>query len=176
VSEEELPSRRASARFLTDLDLVISDKDGTVLDGSAQAHDISPKGFRAETKLEMKEGDVFHFSLEAEDREEEPITGRAQVAWTGQNPWGGTNIGVKITKISWRDSRRLAANLFRGGYDFAGLARKAMRAVWWVVLIAGINSVVFHQPTARKLFIDMAPVLAATFFFACGLLLLVKKD
>ncbi len=172
--EEELPSRRSTARFLTDLDLEIADASGKVLDASAQAHDVTHKGFRAETKVEIKDGTVFRFTLKVEDAE--PITGQAQVAWIGQSPWGGTTFGAKIVKISWRDSRRLAANLRSAGYDFVALAGKAMRMVWWIVVVAGLNAVIFHRPDAQKIFMELVPVMIALFFLGWGLLLLFRGN
>ncbi|MBI3552894.1 MAG: PilZ domain-containing protein [Elusimicrobia bacterium] len=171
--DEELPSRRSAARFLTDLDLTLFDSSGRLIDAHAQAHDVSPKGFRAETKTNLAEGDVVRFSLDFE--EEEPVTGQAQVVWIGQNPWGWYNVGVKITRISWRDSRRLQSNLFKPGYDFASLAKKAMRALWWLVLIAGVDNIFFHQPAVRVIFLHLSPVLVALFFFGWGLMMLLGK-
>ena len=174
MSAEDLPGRRSMTRFLTDLDLVIADLSENVIDERAQAHDITPKGFRAETKASLKEGDKFKFHLQVED--EDPIVGLAQVVWVGQNPWGWWNVGVKITKISWRDRRRLDSNLLRHGYDFAGLARKAALALFWFIVVAGLDNIVFHQPQARKVLLHLTPVVIASVFLAWGLLLLFRRD
>jgi hypothetical protein len=173
MSSEQTPNRRTATRFLTDLDAVICDLSENILDESAHAHDITPQGFRAETKATLKEGDKFRFSLDIEG--EDPIEGQAKAVWVGQNPWGWLNVGAKITHISWRDRRRLGANVVSRGYDFAGLAKMAGRALFWLIIVAGLDNIAFHQPLARGVLVKLWSVMVALFFFAWGLLLLFGK-
>lgn len=173
MSADIPPDRRATTRFLTDLDLVMYDLSDNIIDEHAQAHDITPKGFRAETKTAVKEGDKFKFSLEVEG--EDPIEGQATVVWIGQNPWGWWNAGVKITHISWHDRRRLGANVVTKGYDYVGLAKTAAKALFGLIIVAGLDNIAFHQPLARGVLLRLWSVMIALFFFAWGLLLLFGK-
>lgn len=163
---EPLPNKRGQVRFLTDLDLVLLESSGQLIDDKAKAHDISPAGFRAETRVRLREGTRLSFILLMDDG---PIRGQAQVVWTSADQWGWYHVGAKITKISWRDGRRIRRRVYTPGYDFWGLAKLAFVALFWMTLVIGLHNVVFHQPAIRRLLWDMAPVLVAVFVLGWSL-------
>lgn len=175
MSDEELPNRRSAARFLTELDLVVRDLSGRELDARSQAHDVNHKGFRAQTRAQLKAGDEFRFELVMSEGEQ-PVKGVARVAWVEPNPWGGWNIGAKITKVSWTDGRRLRALFHVKGFDFAGLAGKAWMAAYWAVIFAGFYNLIYRQPQWRQVFAGLIPVIVALLFLAWALLTLLKRD
>ena len=175
MSADELPSRRAEPRFLTELALVVSEVSGKIVDQFGKAHDVSQRGFRAETSAKLKVGDEFGFQLRAEV-DAAPIRGRARAMWVEPNPWGGVNVGAKITRISWADSRRLRKGTLAEGFDFAAIAKLAWKAAYWIVIVAGLDNIIFHQPQLRKLIGELQPVLIALFFLGLGLLLLLRRD
>jgi hypothetical protein len=166
VSEE-----RRYARVLTDLDVVLTDTSGSVLDDTAQASDISPVGFRATTRAEVKIGDKVRFLINFEEAGEK-IDGSAQVVWVTKDGWGTQTVGFKFARISWRARRLLRQNVQVERYDFVALAKTAAFAIYWIVIVAAIHNVAFHQPWARQIAQELLPVMVAAALLGGGLMLL----
>lgn len=166
------PNKRRQVRFLTDLDLVLLEPSGAVIDDKAKAHDISSAGFRAETRLKLKEGAKLGFLLVMD---EGSVRGQAQIVWVSPDQWGWYHAGAKITKISWRDARRLRRQVYTPGYDFWGLAKLFFKALFWAVLVLGLHNVIFHQPVVRKVLLDLWPVLVAVFVLGWSLRALLSS-
>jgi len=149
---------RGQARFLTELDLVIMDAGGGVLDHHAQALDITPAGFRAETRIELKKGQTLDFELLLEGGER--VRGRARVVWV--TPDGrGCSAGAKITRLSWKDRGKLRRQVAGPSYDFGALARKTFWAAYWIVIAVAAHNIINHQPLTRMLIFKLTPIALA---------------
>ena len=162
---------RRFQRFLTELDLVLAQAGGAVIDEHAQAHDISPRGFRIETRTRLAEGSkvAFEMTLGNGDR----VKGTAEIVWVGQNQWGACLAGAKITRISWRDSGRLKQAIYRPGFDFVGLARKAFWGLYVVIVVVALQNVVLEESMTRELIWKLAPVIGALVALGWSLLVLL---
>lgn len=167
-------AERKYARFLTDLDLVLADLDGRVVDERAQAHDVSPKGFRVHSRVELAEGRRVQFTMLLGDGEK--VRGQAIVVWSARDEWGWFDAGAKITRLSWRDARKLRGTVAAPGYDFLGLARLAWKALFWTVIVAALHNVAFNQPHVKRVLVDIAPAAAAILVLFVGLRLLMRRD
>jgi hypothetical protein len=156
---EGAANQRHYARFLTEMELVLSEPGGAELDGKATAHDVSAAGFRATTRAEVQEGQDVAFELVVEEGER--VRGLARIVWVNPDQYGWFSAGAKITKLSWRDSSRLRSSVYTPGYDFVALARRMFWAFYWVIVVAAIQNVIFHQATARTIVWKLLPVVGA---------------
>lgn len=152
-------NQRGQARFLTELDLVLLDARGGVLDDHAQALDITPAGFRAESRVVMEKGQTLHFELILEGGER--VRGRAKVVWVNADGRGFYSAGAKITRLSWRDRGRLRRQVAGPSYDFGALARKMFWTAYWIVIAVGAQNVIRHQPVTRELIWTLSPIALA---------------
>lgn len=173
MSDSELPNERRYARFLTEMDLVLS-SGGKPLDETAQAVDISAAGFRAVTRAELKEGQVVDFELVLVGANEK-VKGRGKVVWASRDAFQFDfwSAGIKITKMSWRDSSKLRSDVYEAGYDFAGLAKNMFWALYIIIVAAAVQNVLFHQPQARHIIWKLMPVIAALGVLAASLFALL---
>lgn len=165
---------RRYERVLQELDVELTELDGSHLDDRAVAEDVSPVGFRVITRAPLEKDQRLAFSLRLMD--DSVVRGKALVVWRDSDRWGGTVAGLKITGMSWGDRSRLRGRISRPGYDFVGLARKAAWAMFWIVLAAGVHNVAFHQPEIRKTLGTMLPVIGGVFVLALGLWLVKGSD
>ena len=162
---------RGQARFFTKLDLLLYDARGQALDVHATAQDISPAGFRAETRGDVTAGQIVKFELLLEDGGR--VRGSAKVVWQTPDGRGWSSIGAKITKISWHDRGRLRNYVTEPGYDFVGVARALFWTAYWVVVAVGIHNVLNHQALTRELIWKLAPVAVALLCAGWAMLQLV---
>lgn len=162
---------RRYARVLLDLDVTFFGPGGEVLDELAQASDVSPVGFRAQTRVEVKPGDRLRFSMKLENGED--IGGTAQAVWVNKDGWGTVTAGFKFARLSWRARRLLRETVPQRRFDFVGLAKKAVTAIYWAVLVAAAHNIAFHQPQLRATMLQLVPVTAAAALLAFGIFLLV---
>jgi hypothetical protein len=169
---EEPADRRVESRFLTELDLVLFDLSGIVIDERAQAHDVTSKGFRAETRVKLPEKSRVRFALKIEENE---VRGEAVVVWVAEDQWGWFNAGVKITKISWADSRKLRKRVQLPGFDFVNLAKKAAIAAYWVIVVIGIQAAL-QSPHIRHTLIKLGPVVPAVVLLGFALTMMMNRD
>jgi hypothetical protein len=96
--------RRKAARILSEFPLTVLDETGALLDKHAVAHDVSDKGFKIESRTELKPGQFVRFSLSLDA--DGDIKGRARIVWserTDLSYWAGG----QFLKMSWRDRRRV---------------------------------------------------------------------
>lgn len=169
--DEELANQRRYARILTEMPLVLSDPGGELLDGRAVAHDVSAVGFRAVTQAKLAEGQTVAFELEVDL--DQKVRGQAKIVWSNADQFGYCSAGAKITKLSWRDSSLLRGSVYTPGYDFVGLARKMFWGFYWVVVVAAVQNVIFHQPTTRLIVWKLLPVIGALVILGASLFTLL---
>jgi hypothetical protein len=162
VSEEpdETANERRYERFASQLDLRLYE-GSAALDEVARAVDVSAAGFRAVTRAQLREGQVLGFELVVGDGD--VVRGQGKVVWVEQDRFvfDSVNAGVKITKISWRDSSRLRKSVYTPGYDFVKLARTMFWAFYWIIVTYAVQNVVFHQKTAREMVWHLLPIAGA---------------
>lgn len=166
-------NQRRQPRSLAEVAAVVREPGGKLIDDRAQAHDLSVSGFRLETRARIERGEAVQFELVL--AEDQIARGRAEIVWVREDQWGWYNCGVKITKLSWADAGRLKRFIYEPGYDFVLLARRALWAVFWIVLAAGLHNFAFHQPEARRLARQLAPVAGACVILGWSLLTLLRR-
>ena len=164
-------NERRLQRHITEIEVTLYDPDGSVVDPNAMARDISASGFRAELRKPLEVGRKLRFEMTFDDGEK--AGGDIQVAWAQADPWGGHIAGMKITKMSWRDSSRLRARVYRPGYDFVTMARKMFWGLYWIIVVAAVHNVVFHQKLTREVLWHLAPVAGALAVLGWALLMLL---
>jgi hypothetical protein len=151
--------KRKRNRALADYELVLHKTDGEPLDAYARAHDVSSGGFRAETRSPLAEGQEVAFDLVLD--EGDVVRGRARVTWVAANSRGSFSAGTKITRLSWKDGRRLRGALAEQGYDFVQLARKMAWALYWIIVAVGVHNLLFHQALTLAVMGKLIPVIVA---------------
>lgn len=163
-------NERRYERYQSDVDAALLDESGGVIDGSAQAKDISAAGFRVETRAKLNVGQKVRFELTFGDGE--TARGEGKVIWASADPWGGYAAGLKI-KMSWRESSKLRQRVYRQGYDFVALARKMFWGLYWIIVFAALQNVLLHQAT-RDVVASLIPVVLALAVLGWSLLLLLR--
>jgi hypothetical protein len=118
---------------------------------------VSPEGFRVVTRGNLAKGGRITFSLSMDDGR--AVEGEAEVIWVREDGYGGCEAGVRVTNMSWSDARRLRGVVYEPGFDFAGLAWTAAKMIFLLVVVAGLQNILFHQPHVRAALLQMAPVL-----------------
>lgn len=118
--------RRTSARILSEFPLTLLDDKGEVLDQHAVAHDVSDKGFKIESRAELKKGQFVRFALSLDA--DGDIKGRGRIVWserTDLSYWAG----AQFMKISWSDRRRVRRITDPSSMDWNALADKTILAL-----------------------------------------------
>lgn len=133
--------RRKEARYLIDLPMRLSSR-GQMLDASAVVHDLTLEGFGFETTHGVKRGQLFGFEVSLPEGSR--ASGTAEVRWLRSGDWG-IWAGARITKMSWRDKRRLRQAVISPGYDWIGFWDRALTAAFIVALVMLVEDVVRHQ-------------------------------
>jgi hypothetical protein len=170
MSEGEEPGRRWT-RMATEFDVVLSEPGGAVIDGHAQARELSVAGFRAETQVALNDGQSVAFEVVLPDGDK--VAGRGRVVWTSHDQFGWFVSGVKITRLSWKDRGRLRRAIYRPGYDFWGLARKMFWGTYLVIVVAAVQYVLQTQTTALGVALKLGPVLLALAVMGWSLMVLL---
>jgi hypothetical protein len=149
--------RREAPRILTDFSLQLSDEAGASLDDRALAHDVSDKGFKAETQVELKPQQIVRFRVTIRGEE---IVGRARIAWikrTEMSFWAG----AEFLGMSWSDRRRVRRITHPSDVDYVRIADNALTAL----LILGGTSLAWLLSTStiwRSVIAELFPKLIAT--------------
>lgn len=165
--------KRSQPRFLTELDLVLYDRAGIVIDDRAQAHDLNTGGFRAETRVKLPEKTRVRFAIRLD--EDDDVKGEAVIVWVAEDQWGWYNSGAKIVRISWADARKIRKHVTTPGYDFVGLAKRAAIAAYWIIIVVGIQAALM-SPHVRHTLFKLAPVLPAVVILGWSLTTLLTRD
>ena len=117
---------RRAVRILSEFPLTLLGDDGETLDSHATAHDVSDKGFKIESRAELKPGQFVRFALSLDV--DGSIKGRARIVWserTDLSYWAGG----EFLKMSARDRRRVRRITSPSDVDWNALADKAIFAL-----------------------------------------------
>ncbi|MFI5347790.1 MAG: PilZ domain-containing protein [Elusimicrobiota bacterium] len=117
--------RREAPRIFSDFSLQLTDEAGTGLDDRALAHDVSDKGFKAETQAELKPQQIVRFRVTIRGEE---ISGRARIAWakrTDMSFWAG----AEFLGMSWSDRRRVRRITSPSDVDWVKIGDNALSAL-----------------------------------------------
>ncbi|OGR82794.1 MAG: hypothetical protein A3J74_10785 [Elusimicrobia bacterium RIFCSPHIGHO2_02_FULL_57_9] len=167
VQEEESAELYSPAIF----DVVIYDSAKGLLDDKAKAHDLSPTGFQAETKLKLKEGSRIEFMVYLENGE--GVKGQALISWVKPDQWGFYIAGARIVKIPWRQKRKLGRRIGTP-YDFYQLAKLTVKAIYAVVVVAALEHIVRYQPHLLQFASGLLPELLVVSLIAFATMVLLR--
>ena len=124
MSDEK--NRRTSARILTEFPLALSDEKDGEIDVHAVAHDVSDKGFKAESRTELTQGQIVRFRLGIDASGD--VIGRARVVWcrrTDISYWAG----AEFLGLSRGDRRRVRRVTRPSSVDWNVIADRAIIAL-----------------------------------------------
>ena len=155
---------RRHPRFLIDLPLTIWDRSHRLIDSKAEAHDVTAAGFGFETRRDLDHVGAVYFELRLPGGES--VSGTARVAWRRQGGWG-TWGGAHISTMSWRDRRLIHRVIHGPGYDWAGLANRAIAAGLVIIFVVAVHKTFTRDPDLwiGFPFLVMGACLAAVFYF-----------
>jgi hypothetical protein len=164
-------NRRQSARILSEFPLVLLDEKGAELDRHAVAHDISDKGFKIESRAELKPGQLIGFALSLDA--DGDVKGRARIVW-GEGTELSSWAGAQFLKMSWRDRRRVRKITSPSDYDWSELADKAIVAMS-VALVTLIGWRMLSSALWREVLGRLVPAAAAALALGWALLVLLRR-
>lgn len=165
--------RREGARFITELSASLrAVKDGSSIDDRATAHDVSLKGFKLETQVQLAENARLAFTLTLPDGLK--ASGEGRVVWTNRESWA-TWAGVEIVKMPWSDKRRLANLLNPDRVDWSRLTDSASKTLFVLVVVTAAHRVVYSA-TAREILAELAPKIVALVLMGWAFLNLVRRE
>lgn len=162
---------RRSPRILSEFPLALRDDAGAGLDPHATAHDVSEKGFKIESRVELKPGQFVHFrlSLDADG----DVEGRAKIVWskrTDLSCWAGG----EFLKLAGGDRRRLRRIMNPSAVDWNVLADKAIFAL--LLLLATLLGWSLLSNAQWRGFIgDMMPTALAALAMGWALRVLLRR-
>lgn len=169
MSEET--ERRKAARILTDFSLILLDEKGGELDGRALAHDVSDRGFKAETQAELAKGQTVRFRLTVHEGRE--IRGRAKIVWSHREElawWAG----AQFVGLSWGDRRLLRRVTSPSDVDWNGIADRAIVALSLLLAVMVAWSAL-SSPVWRGVLEDIFPKAVAAVVMGFALKALLSK-
>jgi hypothetical protein len=164
-------NRRRSARILTEFPLVLHDDEGALLDRHAVAHDISDKGFKIETRAELKPGQYVRFAL-ALDADGD-VKGRARIVW-GEGVELSNWAGAQFMKVSWRDRRRIRSITSPSDFDWDALADKAIVALS-ILLVTIVGWSLLSSALWREVLGRLIPTTVAALALGWALNVLLRR-
>ena len=164
--------RRDGARFITELSVVLRPAaGGAPLDERATAHDVSVKGFKLETQVELAPNTVVAFTLELPRGEK--ASGKGRVAWSNRETFA-TWAGVEIISMSWGDKRRLSNLLTPNQADWERLTDLCIKLVMILVVLAAAHRILFSG-SLRGMLGVMAPKIVALCVMGWALVGMLKR-
>lgn len=164
--------RRAGARFITELGVVLSpSKGGEPLDDRATAHDVSVKGFKVETQAQLTEKMMLAFTLELSRGE--TATGKGRVVWCNRDSFA-TWAGVEIVSMPWGDKRRLSRLVDPDGVDWERLTSLCIKLAMILTVVAAAHRIV-TSGHLRELFGRLLPKMVALLVMGWALLNLLRR-
>ena len=164
--------RRQGARFITDLSVIVRSAKGASLDDRAIAHDVSVKGFKLETQVDLKQDETIQFTLELPEGHN--ALGAGRVVWAKRETFA-TWAGIKVTKMAWADKRRLAKMLDPDQVNWARIGDLALKAAFLIVLAMAAQKIAF-RPKAFAGMAELLPKFAAVILMAWAFLGLIRRD
>lgn len=162
--------RRTAPRILSDYPLALFGPDGATLDDRALAHDVSEKGFKAETQASLEPGGRVSFALALEAGE--PLRGTARVAWV-QTTQFSTWAGAEFLGLTRAERRRVRRALHPGSFDWDAVLGEAALALALILgtLAAGAA---LRSPFWREILGALFPKAVAAAALGWALLALLK--
>ncbi|MDD5629053.1 MAG: hypothetical protein PHU21_08310 [Elusimicrobia bacterium] len=154
--------RRRHPRFLIDLPLTLWDHSHALLDSHALAHDVTPAGFGFESRRDLGSNAWVYFELRLPDGES--VSGSARLAWLQRGDWG-TWAGAQITSLSARDRRRVLRVIHGPGFDWAGLANRAVTAGVVIISVVAVRMLLSGDSELWMGFPLLAAALAAAWLY-----------
>lgn len=148
--------RRQAPRILTDFSLRLADDAGAPLDERALAHDVSDKGFKAETAAELKAGQILRFRVTIRGEE---ISGRARIAWAKRTDlawWGG----AEFIGMSWTDRKRVRRITSPSDVDWVKIGGNAATALA-ILSLTALAWLASSSATWRTVLSELSPKIAA---------------
>ncbi|UPT72517.1 MAG: PilZ domain-containing protein [Elusimicrobiota bacterium] len=165
--------KRESARFITDLPAVLRTvKDAKVIDDHATAHDVSTKGFKVETQVELAEQAQLAFTLDLPGGGK--VEGLGRVVWANRETWA-TWAGVEIVKMTWSDKRRLANLLSPDRVDWARISSSASKLLFVLVVVTATHRVL-NSVHARETLAALAPKIVALVVMGWAFLGMIRRE
>jgi hypothetical protein len=162
---------RRAPRILSEFPLTLLDDSGAELDPHATAHDVSEKGFKIESRAELKPGQFVRFSLSLDV--DGGIDGRARIVWskrTDLSYWAGG----EFLKLPGRDKRRMRRIMNPSAVDWNALADKAIFAL--ALLLATLLGWSLLSNALWRGFIgDMMPTILAALAMGWALRVLLRR-
>ncbi len=164
-------NRRASARILTEFPLTLLDEKGVELDAHAVAHDVSDKGFKAESRAELTPGQIVRFRLGIDASGD--VIGRARIVWsqrTDLSYWGG----AQFLGLSRGDRRRVRRVTSPSDVDWNAIADRAIAALG-VMLATLIAWSMATSALWRTVLADLFPKIVACLVAGWALRVLLRR-
>jgi hypothetical protein len=164
--------RRRGPRYILALSARLWSPAGEELDLIATAHELSVKGFKVETRAELKGGQFVAFSLDMPDGV--PLKGRARVAWAKGEAYAHW-AGLSFQDLSWKDRRRIGRLLDPDTTDWERIASSAGQAAMTIVVTLAAYRILFERYEVRRTLAEIAPQAAAALLAAWALLNLLRR-
>jgi hypothetical protein len=163
-------NRRTATRILTEFSLTLFDEKGHPVDEHAVAHDVSDKGFKFESRAELKAGQAVRYKLAF--LEGQDLSGRARIVWcqrTDLSYWGG----AQFLNLSWGDRKRIRRVTSPSDADWDGLLNKAIIALS-IMLATLLLWSAFKSLAWRAVLSRLAPELFAALLCLWALRVLLR--
>lgn len=165
--------RHVVSRAITFLPLLILDSKGEVIDSTATAHDLTPRGFKGECQADIKEGETFFFAFELPDGGP-PARGQATAVWVKKHDFA-IWVGGKITRMSWGDKRRFKAAIAPPGIDWSPIIDYAFKALVLITVLMALQRIVFGHSLWRRALLDLIPTFLALMVMGWALVGLLRR-
>jgi hypothetical protein len=165
-------NRRASARILTEFPLTLLDEKGGEIDPHAVAHDVSDKGFKAESRSELAQGQIVRFRLGIDASGD--VIGRARIVWcqrTDLSFWGG----AQFIGLSRSDRRRVRRVTSPSDVDWGKIADRAITAMI-VTLVTLAAWTMATSALWRAVVAELFPKILACLIAGWALRELLRRD
>jgi hypothetical protein len=150
--------KRGYPRFLIDLPMAYSVIGGLPGEDRARVHDLTPEGFGFETPKPLKTGVRLAFSIEVGGGER--VSGQARLVWC-RHLQHSTWAGAHITKLSWRDRRRLKALVLPPGYDWEAFFDRLLTAGFVVAVVLLTEDLLRHHRGLVRVILGLWPEILA---------------
>lgn len=163
--------RRRSARILSEFPLSLLDEKGELLDQHAVAHDVSDKGFKIETRAELKPGQFVRYALSLDV--DGSIKGRVRIVWVERadlSYWAG----AQFLGLSWGDRRRIRRFTSPSDVDWNALADKAIIALS-ILLVTLVGWNLLSSRLWRGVLAGLVPTAFAAFALGWALRELLRR-
>lgn len=161
------------ARFMGEFSVVLrASKDGAPISDHATAHDITLKGFKAESQEQIPEKTVVYFTLEL--NEGDTAAGVGKVAWSRRETFAAW-AGVEITSMAWGEKRKLNRRLNPDSIDWARLFDLCFKLIMSMTVVISAHRI-YRDAMLRGVFYSILPKAVALIIMGWALVGMLKKD